>query len=78
MNASITLNKLARFFRWEGDVMRCTACERTQHVSWGADAHNFVHRSGCPHEGSAPSRPWRALTDAYHAASGTVPVKPAA
>jgi hypothetical protein len=67
---------LSEKFTLDGDTLRCTECERSQHVSWGNDDHGFVHSSSCScsdPNSVVPEKPWRLLVDLICKASGYVP-----
>jgi hypothetical protein len=45
------LNAFADKWALDGDLIRCRACNRPQHVSYSL--HPFHHRSGCVNERAA-------------------------
>jgi hypothetical protein len=70
-NFADTLNALAKFYRVDGDYMRCTACKRPQQVRWCHAA--FPHVDGCRNERRATPHPWLVMRDVVVGASSALP-----
>lgn len=77
MNASViiaaddpatALIQLAKVYKWDGDLLRCRACNRAQHVLWFAA--EFPHPSECPLI-NAPKNPWLVIRAALATATAS-------